>query len=855
MPIRNIAAGICACCLPAAGGPAYGDDMSSRKVVRIGAEALVADNPRSHLVRVVNNAPAGGETVTLNPPRFRWQYYPPGKVREGVHEFRFQIAATAGFRRPVVDVVTPFNFYNTLAPLKGAGPFYWRVGRVPPGKRAPSSWSPTRSFRVDATAAVWDRSGFAKPDFAARGHPRIILSDAGRRKLRRLVARDADCRAALDRIRKRADAVIAADWYNDFPASDSKPASERFISIATGLAHVAFMHRLTGEARYASVVDRAVTMAGYPRGGRSSPEPIGAGGEDATQNTELLALCYDWLWPVLSPAQRKVFVDSLDWRIDQFVNEFAWKHRRRGKTVVPLDGSIATECASHGFEGFWDTFPAALACYEDSPAARECYRLGINWLVGVSGGFGYDEGWNEGPGYSNSKFKWMIHSLTYLDSVFPEFDIGRHPWLHGIGEWFGRVTPVGLEHAPWGHGSNRQSYFLGGRVSNFWALAHLTGRGLFLRNWRESGGRVGSAGRPWVDLGAAATHRRPRPVLEKDPVGFYPLAGWVMAGSLPPSSRECYEKSVGMIFACRPAGGYSHSFCAENSFHIYGYGEDLTHAAGTGTPEPYSGHSMSHNTVLVDGLGQTQDVRADTPRKGFLRAFARGTGYVYWAGDATGAYPKAPTRPRGYWGRFDDYYLTHDARHLRRFIRHVVFLRGKYFVIFDDLAATKPTTFTWLYHVLPARPFRFDKKTWSVDYRVGKVGVRLVHAAGVDGLELIDTKKAGALGNPITGEDYAANRGRSRRRGADDLLAAHNLFISNKTPARQHYFLAVIAPVAPGEKPPVIRRLDDRTVQVGADVVSFDAATAHKADIVVDADALRADPPMPAWYVEPARGR
>ena len=30
------------------------------------------------------------------------------------------------------------------------------------------------------------------------------------------------------------------------------------------------------------------------------------------------------------------------------------------------------------------------------------------------------------------------------------------------------------------------------------------------------------------------------------------------------------------------------------------------------------------------------------------------------------------------------------------------------------------------------------------------------------------------------------------------------------------------------------------TVQVGADVVSFDAATTHKANIIVDADALRA---------------
>ena len=140
---------------------------------------------------------------------------------------------------------------------------------------------------------------------------------------------------------------------------------------------------------------------------------------------------------------------------------------------------------------------------------------------------------------------------------------------------------------------------------------------------------------------------------------------------------------------------------------------------------------------------------------------------------------------------------------------------------------------------------------------VRRVGVRVVHAAALDDLELIDTKKTGALKNPITGEDYTNNRGRSRRRrrGGNDLLAAHNLFLSNKTPAKAFSFLAVIAPVAPGEQPPTIRRLDDRTVQVGADVVSFDPDTAHKANIVIDVPALRADPPLPDWYVPPTQRR
>jgi len=854
---RRSPAGMLAAALAACTGWAGAEAMDDH-VVRIGAEALLEDHPRSHFVRRINNAPVSGETVGLNPPRFRWSYDPAGKG-SGLWEFRFQIAAAADFAKPIVDVRTPYNFYNALAPLDGAGPFSWRVGYVRPGAAGGpkvQTWSPARPFRIAPGARVWDRSGFARPAFADRPHPRILLSEANRKKILRLIETDADSRAVFEALRRRADAVLRAGWYRDFPASDARPAGRPFHYMAAELCGVACMWRLTGQRKYASVIERAVTLAGYPKGGRSSPEPMGESNEDSTQVTEFLALMYDWLWPELGAAQRKAFVASLDWRIDHFVNNFAWRRRsREGGFRVARNWSLATEPGSHQFEGFWDTFPAALACHEDSPAARQCFELGVNWLVGVTCGHGFDEGWNEGPGYANSKFNWLMHAVTYLDSVFPEFGLPAHPWFDRIGEWFCRITPVGIKHAPWGHGSNRSSYWLRGRAGTFRPLAYLTGNGVFLRNWAEITGRdVTRTGRLWIQLALPALHRKPRERVETDPVGLFPLAGWVMAGTKPPSSPACYAESVGMIFQCRPAGAYSHSFAGENSFHLYGYGEDLSHAAGTSGTEPHAFHSMSHNTVLIDGLGQTQAEWPDTPRLGFLRAFQRGDGYVYWAGDATGAYPKDRTRAGGWWGRLDPIYTRRDAGHLRRFIRHVIFLRGKSFVIFDDLAAAKPAKFSWLYHVLPAEPFRLDPKSATIDYQVGKVPVRIVHAAGRDGLEWLDMKGPEGFKNPLTGEDYTEDLGRSRSRRPRKaaLIAGHNLYVSNKTPAKEWSFLCVIAPARPGDKPTRVERLDDRTVRVGADVVTFDARSPHKADFVIDAAALRAAPPKPSWYVAPS---
>jgi len=831
------------CCLAAGIPEAAGEPII------VGRDALLPDNPRMHYSRTVNDAPADGEILRLNPPRFRWKFSPEGD-RGGAFTFVFQIDDSPSFDSPAVDITTPFNFYNTIAPLDGGGPYYWRVGYIDgddAGGERPSVWSPVRSFRIDPGAEVWDRSVLADPDFSGKPHPRILLGGDAVDRIQALVRTDPVTREVFERMRRTADETLGEAWYRDFPANDTEEAPEIFYRMAQHLCTVAFMYRVTGDSRYASVKDRAVTFASYPKGGRSSPEPMGESNEDSTQNTEFLALLYDWLYPDLTTGERALFVKSLEWRIEHFVYDFAWKRTRNGRREVHFSGSLATTGASHSFEGFWDTFPAALAIYEDSEAARECFGLGVNWMVGVCSSHGFDEGWNEGPGYSNSKFKWILNGMQYLDSVFPEYRIGANPWLDRIGEWFRRVTPVGMKHAPWGHQSNNRSYYDYNRLHNFRRLSHLTGSGELLTCWNELGGPediASDTSRPWCECAIAANRETPLPSVEADPVGLFPLGGWVMAGTKPPSLRECYETSAGMIFQSS-LGGYSHSFADENSFHIYAYGEDVSYAAGTSEYEPHAFHSMSHNVILIDGLGQIQQRPPATPRVGYIRAFKRGDGYVYWAGDATNAYSRVQVeRPGDWWGTLDDIYSKRDLRYLERYIRHVVFVDGKYFVIFDDLACSKPAQYTWLYHILPHDPIRLDEETMTFDYRVGDVPVRVAHIAHRGDLEFIDMQGADGFRNPLTGEDYTDKLGRHPTGiRKEEHIAGHNIYISNRTKAEDFHFLTVIAPVRPGEGFPVIRRLDEKTVEVAGTIVSFDPKTARNADIVVDVPALRGDQP------------
>jgi hypothetical protein len=239
---------------------------------------------------------------------------------------------------------------------------------------------------------------------------------------------------------------------------------------------------------------------------------------------------------------------------------------------------------------------------------------------------------------------------------------------------------------------------------------------------------------------------------------------------------------------------------------------------------------MSHNTILVDGLGQAQTSKGQTcPAYGRIVGFARGKDFVHVAGDATHCYPREPGDYRRWSLPIDDIYRRRAAEHLQRFVRHILFMRGKYFIIYDDLAASQPTKYTWLYHILPEGGLSFDRSRCAVDYHVGDVKVRLQHIAQPRELLVDDRRGLDGFINPVTGEGY-------RRYRRDDVLCEHNLWVTNERPAMSWSFLSVIYPIPPGGSTPRIDRIDDYTVRVGQDVISFDpgSAGAAQADLIVD---------------------
>ncbi|HUU26982.1 MAG TPA: DUF4962 domain-containing protein [archaeon] len=838
--------------------------------------------------------PADSLTVRLNPPRLSWPYEPTIMREKGdnreflpLRRYRLQLALDREFNNLLLDVKeTEFNFYNTIGPLPTGKPVFWRVGYYDPEDRSGEKldWQRTRHFAVDPEAVAWDRSNLKTPRFFSSGHPRIIFSSGRLEALRRLHETDPHSKAIYDKTLAQAEEDLNSTWFRNFPETDTLPDQALqelypdipgrldpdggelpYLKLADRLIEMAFAYMLTGDRKFRAVTGPFLTLASYPPGGRSSPEGLG-GNEDYVALNEYLSLFYDWFYNEMTPAQREKILACLRWRVDHIVNSFSWRSRG-GSRVYPH--SIAVAGSSHPYENINYTFPSGLAAYEEGGLFKTTYELAVNFLTGVSNCFGPEDAWNEGPGYGLSKFKWMIYAACYYEMTLEDARLGLNPFLSEIGEFFNRVAVLGLPNLSFGNIGIMEPYYLNNRLSSFRKLAYLTSNERFLKAWEDAARRSEQIGytlhrqysRPWIEY--ALPLYCPEPAAKPgEPLSkLFPDGGWVSASTLYPGELDNFDKSVGITFHARPRGAFNHSFFGDNSFQIYAFGQNITHAGGsTQNGDRHAHHSMSQNLVLVDGLGQAQPshTRWENFRKELFRPyFARVSRYreeggtVYFKGEAAGSYIRYPYHYFEFWGFLGDGktnpYDERDLSYLTLADRHVLFVDGRYFVMLDDLAVSpegrpQGSSFSWLYHVLQDVPLAWDEGSGSFSYATGGVTtvVKVISSAAVT---FEDRKKEEGLVNPVTGEDYRPwvrkiQRYDKNYAGPYPELVTHNIWITNREPVPGMRFLAVIYPYREGTPAPRIEKLDHLTVRVScgtkSEIVTFAPEAHPEADLQVE---------------------
>jgi hypothetical protein len=166
------------------------------------------------------------------------------------------------------------------------------------------------------------------------------------------------------------------------------------------------------------------------------------------------------------------------------------------------------------------------------------------------------------------------------------------------------------------------------------------------------------------------------PLQPKPPIDIPQARAFLETGQLTAFDKFYDHGSNRLFFRSSKWGGHSHAHADSNAFVIHAGNEVL---AGDGSYYTYSGDTydrnwsnatISKNSILINGNSQGGDL----PYHGQITQFYNGGDFTYFVGDASKAY---------------------DAP-MKTFKRAMLFIRPNVYIVYDELAASEKSTFSWL---------------------------------------------------------------------------------------------------------------------------------------------------------------
>lgn len=832
---------------------------ASRGPQTIGSQALIPLPNAALWGGLINFQPGNGEAVEINPPIFSWFYNlddPNMLTDTSLKQFELQISYDSTFAHPIVDVRTESNMYNFLAPFSRS-PVYWRVGYIAPAA-GPNvyKWSDTRVFSVKPGAPVWDRSILADESYLSDKlsvHPHLLFNASSRADYSSYmqVVKNSEWR----QIKNAADYALNLSWWNGaFNDPVANPNEADFGSVY--IASVAFMRQLSNDPKYLAARPQDVLYRAAQAFVASkrvvSSDLVSAGGA----GIEYLALAYDWLYEDMTQEQRNYVASVIGLHCKYAILGRLFYFPRNPTGDDPVNGAYPGErkianwslfvyAESHMAASTLQGLMAAMAAANEDPWAARLLKLLIQLTIARPVYNGNEQSMNNG-GYMFSNISNAFTRQMWLHFTFPEADFTLHPFVHQVADWYSRIKPVGTEAESFTWGDTNNAF-----GPDYWtaigkSLAYVGNSGAALEHWREQSAIYWGNQIPPTDngYGQSALEFFFDPPQEEDTSPsskVFPVGGWAFGSTYPSNHPEAFRDGLGFVFPCRPAATtMSHAAAVDLSFELSAYGQTITE---NGAPSwAFNKFPEAHNTLTVNGYGPLWGAgNQTTPYRGRIFAFAQTPQFTYAAGEGKG------------------FYLRMVNSILSKVNRHILMVKNKYFVIFDDLETTTPATFSWVFHILEDAVSWTDQtsgvfqylKTMSSPalgnnlpsnyyYPAVPITTQVSHIGrGAGGLEVLDLTGANRLLNPKIGIVNSANGD----------LRTHAIWVSNKTPQSKWHFMSVIYPQKPGAQEALIERLDDYTARVTnddgtVDVVSFNPATANSygATLVVDIPNLQ---PLP----------
>ena len=695
--------------------------------------------------------PAEGAESETNPPGFVW------RPQKNAASYEVQCAQDAAFRAGRYEATGVR--YNCHCPPRtfAAGTWYWRF-RYMDAKGKASAWSQTRSFVITAKSVAFPMP--ARSELLGRipkAHPRLFVRPEQLPRLRQLAA--GELKGLRDSLVAQCDRLLRTPPPTAEPPKypkDVQRKSEEWrkiwwgnrtytIRLLNGAATLGFTRLLTGRAEYRRLAKRLLLAA-------AQWDPKGATGyryndEAGMPYNYYFARTYTFVHDLLTEAERARCRDVMAVRGGEMYRHLCPRHLWR-------------PYSSHSNRAWHFLGEVGIAFLDEIPEAGDWVWFAMNVFYNAYPVWSdADGGWHEGVSYWSSyigRFTWWADVMRAAMGV----DAYRKPYFSRIGYYAMYLQPPGTVGGGFGDLTARRRSsnnvglmtILAAQANNphwqWYVDAH--GGSAARRDYSTAGGYIGF-------VRGALPKVKARPPDDLPTSRAFRGTGLAMLNTTLAAAKD----NVAVIFKSSPFGTQSHGYESNNSFLLYAFGERLL--IRTGRRDIYGSdhhrnwmwHTKSTNCITAGGIGQTGHSAA---ARGEILGFHTSPELDYVAGEAAGAYPKGA---------------------VRRFTRHVVFVKPDLIVLFDRLAAPKPTTFEWHLHA----PTEMKLSGPQAHVRNGKAAARVTFLAPAE-LKITQTNQFDPPPRPRI------------------KLTEWHLTATTPTAAKQAAFVTAIRPHRSGDKPP-----------------------------------------------------
>lgn len=694
------------------------------------------DEPRAGRL-TIKYAPAGGEAVVENPPRFMWLPV----VEEGAR-YVLRVSRNPSFPKKGTRVFTDIrlNFFTpdiTLEP----GEYHWCYAEWDAAAKAPATaWSSVRNFIIPESVPEIPLPSRAKRYKGAdMAHPRLWLGPK-----------------ELDAFKKDVAADPEHCTWSTFYEKSVKPWMDRPISeeikpyennqrtppvwrqgyidcqeVLYAIRHLAVGGKVLEDQ---AMLDRSkewlLSVSEWDVNGTTSRSYTD---EWAYRIANALTWGYDWLHDEMTEEERAKVRKALLDRTRQVADHAI---RNANIHLFPYD--------SHAVRSVYAVIiPAAIAMLGEEDEALEWLDYAIEYLYTVYSPWGDpDGGWAEGPHYWMTAMAYLIDGANYVKN-FTGLNLYDRPFFRNTG-YFPLYTKGPLTRRfTLGDDSTMGDTVCLKVGYNLRQYAGVTGNGAFQWYYDEvkkndPGTEMMSYNYGWWDLNFdEMCYRHDWPIIDPEPPAAADRLKWFKGTGWAAIQHEMGDPDaqIGYVFKSSPYGSISHSHGDQNSFCLSAFGEDLAVNSGyyigfnTSMHRNWRRQTKSKNAILINGKGQYADADKTLTMRAtgeILTADDCGD-HIYIKGDATEAYKV----------------LSPEVTNVTR---ETYFVNDSYFVIVDSVDASEPVSVDFLMHA--NGPFQVGSDSFRyTGERAGYYGKIVFSEAGrpeitqIEGYEGTDPKE------------------------------------------------------------------------------------------------------------------